>query len=58
MIINASRILTMNDKAEVLSPGYIVIEGDSIKEIGEGRIESADALDLDSGSFSLQHSLQ
>lgn len=46
MIINASRILTMNDKAEVLSPGYIVIEGDSIKEIGEGRIESADALDF------------
>ena len=48
MIINASRILTMNDKAEVLSPGYIIIEGDSIKEIGEGRIESADAVEFTS----------
>lgn len=40
LIIDGGIVVTMNAKREVLAPGYVVIRGESIAEVGSGRVSA------------------
>ncbi len=39
-ILNANVVITMNKNFEILKPGYVVLDGDKIIEVGKGRKDS------------------